>query len=107
MRCDDAIRLIGSAEDGRVGPRVLEALMAHLEPCQSCRVEAETQVIVKRVLASRPSESTPREVVRRIAAAIDVAAMEPARRLFDWGWLLKFFTRRKLERRESNPTSLP
>jgi hypothetical protein len=109
MKCDDAIRLIGSAVDGHVSPSVLDTLMAHLEPCQSCRHAAETQVVVKRVLASRPLESTPRDLVRRMATAIDEAALHHARRLFDWTWMLKyiFFVRRKSDRRESNPTSLP
>jgi hypothetical protein len=109
MKCDEAIRLIGSAVDGQVNPTVLDTLMAHLEPCQSCRHAAETQVVVKRVLASRPHESIPRDLVRRIATALDAAAVQGARTLIDWSWLLNifFFIRRKSDRRESKPTSLP
>jgi len=109
MKCEDAIRLIGSAVDGHVNPSVLDTLMAHLEPCQSCRQAAETQVVVKRVLASRPHESLPRDLIRRMAIAIDAAAVQHARRVFDWAWVLKYFSlvRRKLDRRESKPSSLP
>jgi hypothetical protein len=109
MKCDDAIRLIGSAVEGQVSPTVLDTLMAHLEPCQSCRHAAETQVEVKRVLASRPHESIPRDLVRRIANALDAATVQPARTLIDWSWWLKLISlvRRKSDRRESKPTSLP
>jgi hypothetical protein len=109
MKCDEAIRLIGSAVDGHVSPSVLDTLMAHLEPCQSCRHAAETQVVVKRVLASRPHESLPRDLVKRMAIALDAAAVQPARRLINWSWLFAwlFFSRRKSDRRESKPTSLP
>ena len=67
MQCDDAIRLIGSADDGRVGLDMLDTLMTHLEGCASCRREAETQIVVKRVLASRPDESIPTTLARHIA----------------------------------------
>jgi hypothetical protein len=109
MKCDDAIRLIGSAIDGRVSPNVLETLMAHLEPCRSCRQVAETQMIVKRVLASRPHESLSRDLVRRLAMAIDAAAVQHARRLIDWSWVLKWISiiRRKSNRGESKSSSLP
>jgi len=109
MKCDDAIRLIGSAVDGRVSPSVLDTLMAHLEPCRSCRHAAETQMVVKRVLASRPQESLPRDLVKRLALAIDATAVEQAHKLIDWTWVLKcfWFVRRKFDRRESKPTSLP
>lgn len=109
MKCDDAIRLIGSAIDGHVNPTVLETLMAHLEPCHSCRHAAETQMFVKRILASRPPEHLPRDLVSRIALAIDAAAMQPARTMMEWSWWTKIisFLRRKADRRESKPTSLP
>ena len=71
MRCAEAIRLIGRAEDGQVGFDVLEALMAHLDTCRPCRFEAETQVVVKRVLASRPDEPVPQELSQKIAASVD------------------------------------
>ncbi len=84
MKCDDAIRLIGSADDGRVGLDILDTLMAHLEDCVSCRIEAETQIVVKRVLASRPDEPIPATLGRRIAMQLDVAASRPARAFVEW-----------------------
>jgi hypothetical protein len=84
MKCDDAIRLIGKADDGRVGLDILDTLMTHLEHCVSCRSEAETQILVKRVLASRPDESIPVTLARRIAMQLDAAASRPARALVAW-----------------------
>ncbi len=84
MKCNDAIRLIGRADDGRVGLDILDALMTHLERCVSCRSEAETQILVKRVLASRQDEPIPVTLARRIAAALDAAAAKPTRALVDW-----------------------
>ena len=84
MKCNDAIRLIGKADDGRVGLDILDTLMIHLEQCVSCRIEAETQILVKRVLASRPDESIPATLARRIAMQLDAAASQPARAFVGW-----------------------
>jgi len=84
MRCEDAIQLIGGAAEGRVAPGTLDTLMAHLEACPSCRREAETQVVVKRVLASRPNESVSPELMRKIAARIDAAVKDTSRAVAAW-----------------------
>jgi hypothetical protein len=84
MNCDDAIRLIGSADDGRVGLQMLDALMVHLEQCAACRREAETQILVKRVLASRPDDAIPVTLARRIACELDAVASKPASALVEW-----------------------
>jgi hypothetical protein len=84
MRCHNAIQLIGSADDGRVGLQILDALMAHLEQCAACRREAETQVIVKRVLASRPDEAIPVTLARGITCELNSVTSQPARPFLAW-----------------------
>jgi hypothetical protein len=84
MRCHNAIRLIGSADDGRVGLQMLDALMTHLEQCAPCRQEAETQIVVKRVLASRPDEAIPLTLARRLACELNSVASQPVRPFVAW-----------------------
>jgi hypothetical protein len=84
MRCAEAIRLIGRAEDGQVGFDVLETLMAHLDACRPCRFEAETQIVVKRVLASRPDEPVSQELSQKIAASLDVVMDRVSRTPGGW-----------------------
>jgi hypothetical protein len=91
MKCDDAIRLIGSADNGRVGLQILDALMTHLEQCAVCRREAETQILVKRVLASRPDEAIPVTLAQRLACELDAVAAKPASVLV--GWFEHFISR--------------
>jgi len=71
MTCSDAIRLIGRATEGAVSPNALDALLEHLERCDACRTEAEDQVLVKRVLASRPEEPVPDGLAAAIATRLD------------------------------------
>ena len=105
MRCDDAIRLIGRAEVGQVNPDVLDRLMAHLDQCPPCRVEAETQVMVKRVLASRPDEQVPRELSQRIKSHLDAVAAELDAASVGWRHCVLRWWREKVLsiRRKSDP----
>jgi hypothetical protein len=73
MTCGEAVRLIAAAEGG-LAPRPLDALVAHIERCGACRVEAETQILVKRVLGATPHVPLPAGVAQRIASRIDVEA---------------------------------
>jgi predicted anti-sigma-YlaC factor YlaD len=83
MTCDEAVRSIARAIEGHAAFTELDALVNHLEKCTTCRPEAETQVIVKRVLASRPREALPPGLARRIAARLDTERSR-VRRAFNW-----------------------
>ena len=74
MTCGEAVRLIAAAVEGGLAPRPLDALVAHIERCGACRVEADTQMLVKRVLGARPQVALPAGAAQRIAARIDVEA---------------------------------
>lgn len=71
MTCDTSIHLIASAIEGRVPPIELDALMAHLGGCPACRMEAEAQTTVKRLLGARPEEALPDGFSFRLAARLD------------------------------------
>jgi hypothetical protein len=71
MTCDESIRLIASATEGRVAPGPLRDVVSHLVSCACCRREAEAQMEVKRVLASRPFELLPDSLALAIVASLD------------------------------------
>lgn len=71
MTCSDAVRLIAPAAEGHAAPAALDALLQHLDQCESCRTEAENQVLVKRLLASRPEERLPEGLAASIARRLD------------------------------------
>ena len=83
MMCDRSTRLISRAIEGHVGPSELDTLMSHLERCALCRVEAETQVTVKRLLASRPDEALPDGLTLRLTARLH-DPQSGAPRQIDW-----------------------
>lgn len=88
MTCSRAVRLIAAAIDGGVAPHLLDELVAHIERCTACRQEAETQVIVKRVLASTPDASLPIGMARRLSMRLDREAARPA--AVDWrAWTVR------------------
>lgn len=80
MTCDESIRLIASATEGRVGPGPLRDVVNHLEACAVCRREAEAQMEVKRVLAARPVERLPERLARAIGARLDAEDVASERR---------------------------
>jgi len=82
MTCVEAVRLIAAAVEGGVAPDLLDELVAHIERCARCRHEAETQMIVKRVLSSTPDALLPIGMTRRLAARLDDEAARPA--AVDW-----------------------
>lgn len=59
MNCTEATQLIGRALDAGMAPEGLSALMAHLEGCDACRQDADTQLHVRRVLMDREPEDLP------------------------------------------------
>jgi hypothetical protein len=71
MTCDESIRLIASATEGRVAPGPLRDVVSHLEACACCCREAEAQMEVKRVLARRPFERLPGRLALAIVASLD------------------------------------
>jgi hypothetical protein len=84
MSCGAAIRSIARALEGRVAFNELDALVDHLERCAACHAEAETQMVVKRTLASRPHEPLPGGFARRLAARLDAECALLVRRPTDW-----------------------
>lgn len=74
MTCDEATRLIDPALDGGTEPGTLVALMEHLERCPECHEQSETQLLVRRVLASRPAEMVPDGFSERLAARLAAEA---------------------------------
>jgi anti-sigma factor RsiW len=72
MTCSDAVRLIGHAAEGHAAPTALDALLQHLDRCEACRAEAENQVLVKRLLASRPEEPLPGGLAAAISRRLDL-----------------------------------
>jgi hypothetical protein len=90
MTCDQSIHLIASAIDGRVAPIELETLMAHLGRCLTCRLEAEGQITVKRLLASRPEEPLPDGMALRLATRLDAEGALGVPRGIDWrNWTVR------------------
>ena len=88
MTCGAAARLIAAAVEGGVAPDLLDELVAHIERCAACRHEAETQMIVKRVLASTPEASLPIGMARRLAVRLDREAA--GRVAIDWrAWTVR------------------
>jgi hypothetical protein len=81
MTCDESIRLIACATEGRVGPGPLRDVISHLEVCTGCCREAEAQMEVKRVLAARAFERCPDRLTRAIGTCLDAedAAAEQRR----------------------------
>jgi hypothetical protein len=71
MTCDESIRLIARATEGRVAPGPLDEVVRHLEHCAGCCREAVTQIEVKRVLASRPFEPLPDRLVAALVDLVD------------------------------------
>ena len=80
MTCDESIRLIARATEGRVGPGPLSDVISHLEVCAGCCREAEAQMEVKRVLAGRPFERCPGRLARAIGARLDAEDLVAAQR---------------------------
>ena len=78
MTCDESLRLIASATEGRVAPGPLNDVVSHLEVCACCCRAAEAQMEVKRVLASRPYESLPDGLALAIGAGLDDVDMNAA-----------------------------
>jgi hypothetical protein len=72
MTCSDAVRLIGHAAEGHASPTALDGLLEHLDHCKACRAEAENQVLVKRLLASRPEESLPSGLAAALSNRLDL-----------------------------------
>lgn len=84
MMCDQSIHLIASAIEGRVAPIELETLMAHLRRCPTCQMEAEAQITVKRLLASRPEQPLPDGFSLRLAARLDAEGPLGVSAGIDW-----------------------
>jgi len=88
MRCRQAVRLIAAAVEGGVAPGLLDELVGHIERCAACHYEAETQMTVKRLLASTPDALLPIGMTRRLAARLDREAASPM--LVDWrAWTVR------------------
>jgi hypothetical protein len=84
MTCQAALHLLASASDGYVPPSWLEPLIDHVGTCAACWSEAETQMMVKQILASRPEEPLPAGLARRIAKRLDREALVARRSMIDW-----------------------
>ena len=88
MTCGESVSLIAAAVEGGVAPDLLDELVAHIERCAGCRHEAETQMIVKRILTSAPEAPLPIGMARRIAARLDRDAA--TRIALDWrAWTVR------------------
>jgi hypothetical protein len=59
LSCDDAVPLIARAVDALLDQEDLDRLRAHLWQCGPCRLEVESHLSVKRLLAERPAEAPP------------------------------------------------
>jgi hypothetical protein len=70
MTCDESLRMIARATEGHVSPGPLDEVVSHLESCALCCREAEAQMEVKRVLATRPFEPLPERLARRLAEPV-------------------------------------
>jgi hypothetical protein len=89
MTCGEAVRLIAAAVEGGLAPRPLDGVVAHIEWCATCRVETETQMLVKRVLGATPHLPLPAGVAQRIAVRIDAEAERRAAAV-DWrAWTVR------------------
>jgi Putative zinc-finger len=84
MTCEQSLRLLASAIDGQVPPKLLKPLIEHLETCGTCWLDAEWQMKVKRVLASRPAEPLPPGFARRIAERLDREERSARESIVDW-----------------------
>jgi hypothetical protein len=71
MTCTHATRLIHLAIDSEIDRDELVLLANHIQGCGLCREEAETQFLVRRVLAARPPDSLPDGLATRLSARLD------------------------------------
>jgi anti-sigma factor RsiW len=70
LNCEDARSLIGRSVDGTLTPRALDTLRAHLAECPACQEEADTQLLVRQLLATREPEALPPGFDERLAARL-------------------------------------
>jgi anti-sigma factor (TIGR02949 family) len=70
LNCEEAQSSIGRLVDGTITPRVLEPLRAHLAECPACQEEADTQLQVRQLLASREPEPLPSGFSERLSARL-------------------------------------
>lgn len=82
--CDDWDPLIARAVEGGIDADAAARLMAHLADCARCRFEAESQLLVKRVLAERDEEPVPAGFTARLSAALDEEAAAHWIELGNW-----------------------
>lgn len=67
LNCEEARSSIGRLVDGTIAPRALDPLRAHLAQCPACQEEADTQLQVRQLLASREPEPLPTGFSERLA----------------------------------------
>lgn len=84
MNCDESIRLIAAAMEGRVPPPALEMLLDHLEECPVCRFEADMQMTVRRLIESRVEEPLPEGMAERLTARLSKEGPIVRRSVIDW-----------------------
>ena len=84
MTCTEAVRLIAAAVEGGVALQPLDCLVEHIERCPACAGEAETQMLVKRLLAQTPTPRLPPGAEARIGARLDSEAASRGRGAWDW-----------------------
>ncbi|MGH9159671.1 MAG: zf-HC2 domain-containing protein [Vicinamibacteraceae bacterium] len=78
LSCDDAVPLIARAVDALLDQEDLDRLRAHLWQCGRCRMEVESHLSVKRVLAERPAEAPPAGLRERLRLRLDREARRPS-----------------------------
>ena len=84
MTCAEAVRLIAAAVEGGVAPGLLDELVAHIERCAACAAEAETQMLVKRLLGATPMLALPPGAAGRLGARLDREAASRRKSSIDW-----------------------
>jgi hypothetical protein len=84
------VGLIAAAVEGGVALRPLDGLVAHIERCAACAAEAETQMLVKRLLGTTPMLPLPPGAAGRLNARLDREAASRAKPSIDWrAWTVR------------------
>lgn len=84
LNCTEASRLIARSIDAALDAKGRARLAEHLKLCPSCRAEAETQILVRRVLAARPDERLPSGFAARLSARLDAERASNWLEVADW-----------------------
>ena len=84
MNCEVARRYLVHVAEQTIGAEELWRVNAHLRDCAGCRREADAQIVVRRVLATRPQEQLPDRFASQLARRLDHEIGRPWLTLLDW-----------------------